>query len=92
MWAFNTVRFMDHLEIERAAIVGHYIGGEMVTRFAFLYPERITHLVTVNQVGLTDRPTGRGFRPLTGGDGNPDMDEVCASLLRWAGDKSAWVH
>lgn len=92
LWASNTARLMDHLEIEEAAIVGHSIGGQMVTRFAFLYPERITHLVTVNQVGLTDRRYGRGFRPLSGEfDANPNMDEVYAGLLRWAEDNySSW--
>ena len=85
LWASNTARLMDHLGIEQAALVGHSIGGQMVTRFAFLYPERITHLVTVNQVGLTDRRGGRGFEPLTGEiDADPDMDDVYASLLRWA--------
>ena len=85
LWASNTARLMDHLSIEQAALVGHSIGGQMVTRFAFLFPERITHLVTVNQVGLTDRRGGRGFQPLTGDvDANPDMDDVYASLLRWA--------
>ena len=85
LWASNTARLMDHLGIEQAALVGHSIGGQMVTRFAFLYPERITHLVTVNQVGLTDRRGGRGFQPLTGEvDANPDRDAVYASLLRWA--------
>lgn len=87
LWASNTARLMDHLDIEQAALVGHSIGGQMVTRFAFLYPERISHLVTVNQVGLTDRRAGRGFRPLTGEvDGNPDMEAVYAGLLRWAND------
>jgi pimeloyl-ACP methyl ester carboxylesterase len=92
LWASNTARLMDHLEIDQAALVGHSIGGQMVTRFALLYPQRITHLVTVNQVGLTDRRAGRGFRPLTGEvDGNPDMDEVYAGLLRWADDNySTW--
>lgn len=92
LWASNTARLMDHLEIEQAALVGHSIGGQMVTRFAFLYPERITHLVTVNQVGLTDRRAGRGFRPLTGEvDANPDMDAVYSGLLRWASDNySTW--
>ena len=61
LWASNTARLMDHLNIERAAVVGHSIGGQMVTRFAFLYPERTTHLVTVNQVGLTDRRQGRAL-------------------------------
>ncbi|MEM9209556.1 MAG: alpha/beta hydrolase, partial [Pseudomonadota bacterium] len=85
LWASNTARLMDHLGIEQAALVGHSIGGQMVTRFAFLYPERITHLVTVNQVGLTDRRAGSGFKPLTGAvNANPDSAEVYASLLRWA--------
>jgi pimeloyl-ACP methyl ester carboxylesterase len=84
LWASNTARLMDHLNIEQAALVGHSIGGQMVTRFAFLYPDRITHLVTVNQVGLTDRRSGRGFQPLTGDvDTNPDMTSVYASLQRW---------
>ncbi len=85
LWASNTARLMDHLGIEQAAVVGHSIGGQMVTRFAFLYPERATHLVTVNQIGLTDRRKGRGFQPLSGEvDTNPDMDEVYAGLVRWA--------
>lgn len=85
LWASNTARLMDHLGIQQAALVGHSIGGQMVTRFAFLYPDRITHLVTVNQVGLTDNRYGRGFRPLTREvNTNPDMSEVYASLLEWA--------
>lgn len=85
LWASNTARLMDHLGIEQAALVGHSIGGQMVTRFAFLFPERITYLVTVNQVGLTDRRAGRGFKPLTGDvDANPDMDKAYGSMLAWA--------
>ena len=52
--ASNTALLMEYLEISEAAIVGHSIGGQMATRFAFLYPEMTTHLVTVNQIGLTD--------------------------------------
>ena len=85
LWASNTARLMDHLGLDQASLVGHSIGGQMVTRFAFLYPERITHLVTVNQVGLTDRRGGRGFEPLTGDEyAEPDMNAVYASLLAWA--------
>jgi pimeloyl-ACP methyl ester carboxylesterase len=92
LWASNTERLMDHLGIEQAALVGHSIGGQMVTRFAFLYPERITHLVTVNQIGLTDRRAGRGFRPLSGEvNADPDMDAAYESLLRWAHENySTW--
>lgn len=92
LWASNTARLMDHLGIDQAALVGHSISGQMVTRFAFLYPQRITHLVTVNQVGLTDSRGGKGFSPLTGEvDANPDMEAVYDSLLRWASDNySTW--
>ncbi|MEQ8953415.1 MAG: alpha/beta hydrolase, partial [Gammaproteobacteria bacterium] len=85
LWASNTVRLMDHLGIDQAAVVGHSIGGQMVTRLAFLYPERVTHLVTVNQIGLADRRYGRGFRPLTG-EVNPgtDMAEFYQGLVAWA--------
>lgn len=72
--ASNTARLMEHLGISEAAIVGHSIGGQMATRFAFLYPEMTTHLVTVNQIGLTDNRAGRGFRPFDGQiDADPDM-------------------
>ena len=92
LWASNTAGLMDYLNIEKAALVGHSIGGQMVTRFAFLYPERITHLVTVNQVGLTDRRIGKGFRPLSDEiDSNPDMSDVYGSILRWANENySVW--
>jgi pimeloyl-ACP methyl ester carboxylesterase len=63
--ASNTAAILDHLGIERAAVVGHSMGGIEATRFAFLYPERATHLVMVNPVGLTDNRFGRGFRPAT---------------------------
>ena len=90
LWASNTARLMDHLGIEQAAVVGHSIGGQMVTRFAFLYPERTTHLVTVNQVGLTDRRKGRGFSPLSGEvDTNPDMEAVYENLREWGEENFA---
>ena len=87
LWASNTARLMDHLGIDRAAVVGHSIGGQMVTRFALLYPERTTHLVTVNQVGLTDRRMGRGFTPLSGEvNTRPDMQAYYEGLVNWARD------
>ncbi|MDP6582723.1 MAG: alpha/beta hydrolase, partial [Vicinamibacterales bacterium] len=72
--ASNTARLMEHLGIAEAGIVGHSIGGQMATRFAFLYPEMATHLVTINQIGLTDNRAGRGFRPFDGEvDADPDL-------------------
>jgi len=71
MHASNTAALMEHLGIAEAAIVGHSMGGQMGTRFAFLYPEKTTHLVMVNPIGLRDNRAGRGFRPF---DGEVDVD------------------
>ncbi|MEZ5560670.1 MAG: alpha/beta hydrolase [Pseudomonadales bacterium] len=54
MPARNTKALLDHLGIERAAIVGHSMGGMVATRFAATYPDATSHLVMVNQIGLTD--------------------------------------
>ena len=81
--ASNTARLMEHLGIDRAAIVGHSIGGQMSTRFAFLYPEKTTHLVTINQIGLTDRRPGRGFNPFDGEvDADPDLQAAYEADVR----------
>ncbi len=61
--ASNTAALLDHLGVEEAAVVGHSMGGIEATRFAYLYPDRATHLVMVNPVGLTDNRPGRGFQP-----------------------------
>lgn len=57
--ARNTKALLDELGIERAAIVGHSMGGMVATRFASTYPEMTTHVVMVNQIGLTDPRPGR---------------------------------
>ena len=59
--ARNTKALLDHLGIERAAIVGHSMGGMVATRFASTYPETTTHVVFVNQIGLTDTRPGRAW-------------------------------
>jgi pimeloyl-ACP methyl ester carboxylesterase len=81
--ASNTAALMEHLGLSEAAIVGHSIGGQMATRFAFLYPEMTTHLVTVNQIGLTDGRAGRGYRPFTGEvDAEPDLQRAYEADVR----------
>jgi len=54
MPARHTKALLDHLGIETAAIVGHSMGGMVATRFASTYPETTSHVVMVNQIGLTD--------------------------------------
>jgi pimeloyl-ACP methyl ester carboxylesterase len=81
--ASNTAALMDHLGVGTAAIVGHSIGGQMATRFAFLYPDRTTHLVMINPIGLRDTRAGRGFRPFDGEvDVAPDLQAAYEADVR----------
>ena len=57
--AANMKALLDELKIEKVAIVGHSMGGMVVSRFAMVYPEVTTHVVMVNQIGLTDQRQGR---------------------------------
>jgi pimeloyl-ACP methyl ester carboxylesterase len=60
--AANTRRLLQQLGIERAAIVGHSMGGMLASRFAMAYPDLTTHVAMVNQIGLADARIGRGPR------------------------------
>ena len=55
----DTKRLLDHLGIEQAAVLGHSMGGMVVSRFAMTYPETTTHAVFVNQIGMSDSRPGR---------------------------------
>jgi pimeloyl-ACP methyl ester carboxylesterase len=62
--ALNTRRLLQSLGIDRAEIVGHSMGGMLASRFAMLYPTVTSHVVMVNQIGLTDVRPGRAPRYL----------------------------
>ena len=67
--AANTYAILESLGIDDAAIVGHSIGGQEASRYAFLYPEETTHLVMVNPVGLDDSRYGREWEEPAGDAG-----------------------
>jgi pimeloyl-ACP methyl ester carboxylesterase len=52
--AANTAKLLDELKIERAAVVGHSMGGMLAVRFARNYPTRVSRLVLENPIGLED--------------------------------------
>ena len=52
--ASNTHALLGSLGIERAAVVGHSMGGMLAARFALMYPEITERLVLVNPIGLED--------------------------------------
>ena len=66
--AANMKSLLDELGIEEVAIFGHSMGGMTVSRFAMVYPDITTHVVMVNQIGLTDQRQSRTWRdPFAGG-------------------------
>jgi len=63
--ADNKAALMDHLGVEQAAVIGHSMGGQMISRFARLYPERTTHMVMVNPIGLSGHDGPAPMEPVT---------------------------
>jgi pimeloyl-ACP methyl ester carboxylesterase len=51
---------MARLGIDRAAVVGHSMGGDIAMRLALLHPESVSRLVLVDSV--TEHETSRGRR------------------------------
>lgn len=80
--ASNTQAILESLGIDEAAIVGHSIGGQEASRYAFLYPEETTHMVMVNPVGLGDSRYGREWEEPSGESGPVDMQALYESILR----------
>ncbi len=64
--ARNTIALLDHLQIAKADIVAHSLGGMLGVRIARAYPDRIAHLLLAAPIGLEDyrlyvppTPTGK---------------------------------
>jgi len=54
--ASDIAALLDHLEIPKAAIVGHSMGGYVALAFARLFPERLSGLGLVSSQVLADAP------------------------------------
>ncbi len=52
--ARNTIALLDHLQITKADIVAHSLGGMLGVRIARAYPDRIAHLLLAAPIGLED--------------------------------------
>lgn len=64
--ARNTIALLDHLQIGKADIVAHSLGGMLGVRIARAYPDRVGHLLLAAPIGLEDyrffvppTPTGK---------------------------------
>jgi pimeloyl-ACP methyl ester carboxylesterase len=52
--ARNTMALLDHLQIAKADIVAHSLGGMLGVRIARAFPDRINHLLLAAPIGLED--------------------------------------
>ena len=52
--ARNTIALLDALQIPKADIVAHSMGGMLAVRIARAYPDRVGHLVLTAPIGLED--------------------------------------
>ncbi len=93
--ARNTQTILQKLNVGKAMIVGHSMGGMLAARFAAQYPGITERLILLNPIGLTDKR----FEV----NSNPDPDDayrrnlastyqtIRASLMRYVAHKpSAW--
>lgn len=84
--ALNTRALLAELGVTEAAIMGHSMGGMLATRFAFYYPEVTSHLLLVNQIGMTDARLSRTPSPISAGyesNMRRDYDAVRANIERY---------
>jgi len=95
--AANMKSLLDELEIDEVAIVGHSIGGMTVSRFAMVYPDITTHVVMINQIGLTDQRQSRPWRDPFAGGGTTTYQSILRGHqnyfpLRWPPEHLEFVR
>jgi pimeloyl-ACP methyl ester carboxylesterase len=52
--ATQNKKLLDALNIEKAVVLGHSMGGMLAIRFSLMYPHRVEKLVLENPIGLED--------------------------------------
>ena len=55
--ASNTAALLDSLHIQRTIVWGHSMGGMVATRFALMFPEKVSKLILEDPIGLEDYRT-----------------------------------
>ncbi|HEX5942717.1 MAG TPA: alpha/beta hydrolase, partial [Anaerolineales bacterium] len=80
-YASDIAGLLDQLGIQRAAIVGHSMGGYAALAFARLYPERVSGLGLVSSQVLADAPERKEGRYKSAADVSANgIESVVATM------------
>jgi pimeloyl-ACP methyl ester carboxylesterase len=93
-FAADVAGLLDQLEIEKAAVVGHSMGGYAALAFARAYPGRLAGLGLVSSQALADTPEGKARRYKQAeailANGVSDVAETMSPKLTARLDLQAW--
>ncbi len=100
--AHNTQALLQSLDVDRATVIGHSMGGMLAARFALNYPNMVEQLVLVNPIGLEDwQAEGVPYAPidqLYQGELKTDFDKIKAYQKKfyyngnWKPEYDRWVN
>ena len=62
--AENNKKLLDSLNIKKAIVLGHSMGGMLAVRFTLMFPGTVSKLILENPIGLEDYRTFVPFEPL----------------------------
>ncbi|WP_164669778.1 alpha/beta fold hydrolase [Virgibacillus doumboii] len=78
----DLLSLLDHLELDKATLIGHSMGGQLATEFALHYPERVSKLVLIAP-GLSGFSYSQEFEEYTKSiqKAVPDIDKMIEQML-----------
>lgn len=62
--AQNTKAILDSLQINKAIVLGHSMGGMVATRFTLMYPQIVEKLILEDPIGLEDWKLKVPYQPI----------------------------
>jgi flavin reductase (DIM6/NTAB) family NADH-FMN oxidoreductase RutF/pimeloyl-ACP methyl ester carboxylesterase len=86
-YADQAIRLLDHLGLDRVAVVGHSMGALVAQEIALRAPSRVGSLVCLNAVFRRPPELAQAVRERAAALGGPhDPLAIAATIARWFGD------
>ncbi|MDX8461631.1 alpha/beta fold hydrolase [Mesorhizobium humile] len=86
-FADQAIGLLDHLGLERVAVVGHSMGALVAQEIALRHPSRVGSLVCLNAVFRRPPELAHAVRERAAALGGPgDPSAIAATIARWFGN------